>query len=1071
MALGPQVYKMVLDSRNFVDGVVLTRRELQLQRSVLDQVRPSIENYGDTLDQMAELVRKNALTVEEYNAANRALRAEFPENAAAAELVNAVMAEGEAVRRQVMTADDALLEAERRHTDALAANEQLFRDNAQTAEQYREKIEQLLAVSPDVLEAERARSEALRHGQEIARSVMTEEERFLEARQRADAAMEAGGLEAEAYARHLKNLESQLPENAAKEEALREAEQRRQEQLREGAAIVDRNRTVEERLADERQRATELLAAKALTEGEYERELRRINSLLPDVVAAERQREAAIARGAALNEQYTPTIIRARRELQEVHEAYAAGRMTAESYRNAQFQLGATIATGIPGMGQLAGVAGDAAGAMAALGPAGVIGAAAFVAITGGAKLTSEAVSYAAEQVSRQIERIDQLSDTAQKIGVTANEYERLAYAASLADIEQATLTSGLEKALSATSKAADGNAKLGRVFEMLGLDARQLRSANAPELLEEITLGLDRIPNSADRVRAATAIFGSADFLRFDTENIGEAVRLLDGLGANIDERAAGRLDDAVKELNVSLEVTWGKLAQAVTPALADAAEAAADFIVELNKNDGFQNALDNVDASARLAAAAMRVAKDDAGKLSQAVDSVPTLGIDFTKMLPGGEILSGLLGGAKSLTQEFTGAVELVKSLDSITGNIPTIGDSPRRGEDSAVDDTDTTSVDKLTEQLEQQAATMRDAVEYAGLTKEEIALLKLAEEGASQATRDAAAATASQIAEYERQAKAIEELGRQENEVAEATKQASDVAIEAEAKREKAVRQLIDPLQSQLNTLGLTEEQILANKLAIAGATAEETAMALAIRGEVSALDAQQDAAKKAAAGIADLEKQIRQAGMTADEKKLDDLAIAGVSDQDLAKIDHLQKELALREAIQKQAEATSFTVARGSKEEADAMAQAIKAAQMRLELARAGVIAPQVRGGSIPLSLPPGIGPQIGGGGQLPTTVAGLPASPLAVDNAIRAAALGGVTATASPAPPIVVAMGGSVLGSADPSPVASVPRQVAPVQQVVPKAMEQQLAEQRRANALLERIAEKNLTVEVEEVTL
>lgn len=1046
MALGPAVYKMVFDSRNFLDGVILTRKEVALQKQILQEVRPAVEDYGGALDQMANLVRKGALSVDEYNAANRALRAEFPENAAGLQLINDVMAEGETVRQSLRTEDDMAAQAADRHMAALAANEAAFRDNAQSAEEYREKLERLLAVSPEAIAAEERRRDAMVFGKQILQELKTEEERYAEARAKAADSLAEGAITEDQFYEYLDRLSQKLPSVIAEEKARADAKQAEADAVAEalakekeaeaalqglrdrGAAIAQRNLTIEEQVAKQMGEADELRTAGVLSERDHAREMERLRRLLPEVAAAERAHTDEMNRAKMLTEQYEPAVSRARRELAEITKLYHAGKVPIESYRNAQMQLGTTIATGIPGLGQLASSLTGMSPAMLALGPAGIVAAAAFAAVTAGASLAKEAIDFTVDAVADQIKAMDDAQNKAANLGITANEYERLAFAADIADVETQAFSSGMEKMLGSVSKAADGNAKLGKVFQMLGLDADRLRQMNAPQSLEEIMRALEALPTQADKVRAATAIFGSPDFLRMDTAELERANGLIDDLGVSMREAENDEFDRVMKELDKTWESMTRRLAIEVLPGMTDLATSLRDFLADVNRSEAFTAFLENAGAAAKFTADYVRTLRDDVDALVKVTDKAVGIGsaldVSADVAIPGLPLLREFVGSLWESVDAQKAMAEYAKPI-LVDQTQPT---GPAKSGLEAIDQESVKAAESMLDDLEKRAEKLRESIDYPGMSADEITLLKLAESGASQSTRDHAAALSAEIAEYERQQKAL----------ADSEKALQDQAAaeqDAARKREQAVSGILGPIQERQAALGLDERQLLANKLAAAGATDAERQLALATFDSIEAFETRDKAAKKAESIIGDLDKQIRQASMTPNEKVVDDLRVEGVSDAELQKIAGLQEELSLRKAIADQSQATSFVLQRNSREEAEAISKATKAAEMRLQM----------------LEMPPKAF-------QLPEQLADPLHRPerLALDGPRMGSAVAPI-ATASERITIIA-----------PPPVAAAPKQM-----VVPAAGESLVVEQRRTNGLMATLidATKANRIEVQEVTL
>lgn len=793
MALGASVYKLIFDTQG-LNNVVASRRELALQKKIMEETTPVVDKLAIAEANLDRLVGKGLLNQEQRNQALELVTEELTGS-----------------------------------TDATAA----------------------------ASEAEADRARILQNTNDILAGLQTKEQAFAETRANAWEALQAGLISESEYQQVL----AQSPKVLAAEAA---AEKERAAALKEGTAAV---RAYE----DERKH------------------------------------------GLALNKEFMPASEAARQKLVELKAAYAAGHVSQSSYNNGLIQLTATQMTGIPVVGKMVST-------IASIGPLGVVVAGATAGIAAGIAAISAAASYASDKITEQISKIDKLTEASDTIGIPVGQFQSLSHAADLANISQTDFASGTEKMLVNISKGADGSKKLVDAFNLIGLDARKLRDVQPEQAFSQITSALDRVPNSADKARAATAIFGSADFLRIDTSHIDRATSLMERLRGGIDDVDAsvfGEFDANTKDLNAALDVTWQKLAMEIVPALGDAAAVATEWLVGVNQSETFTATLQGIGDALSVIVATSR---EMPGAIESWMPSLETASTLLKQISPTADLAgrAGFAAGgaAGSSTSDLTEQVRRQRELDA----------QLRERQDSGkpiVTDDDIDSVSGMTKELEKQVKQLEETAEYAGYTKEEIILLKLAEAGASAETRDAATASVSRIMQLEREEKAAKEL-------AQANEEAAAKAEAAEKKRQDAINGTIEGLDDQLRKLQLSEREQLEHSLAVQNASESEKAAALRKFDSIKALEKERDATKLATDAITELEKQIRQSGMSAEEKKIDDLKAAGVSDEQLKIIDSLQKELALRSDIKSTIEATSGAIKAGSREAADVFAKANQSA---------------------------------------------------------------------------------------------------------------------------------------------
>ena len=307
-------------------------------------------------------------------------------------------------------------------------------------------------------------------------------------------------------------------------------------------------------------------------------------------------------------------------EFSALNTLLSKGAISHGQYNHSFNQLVAGHTAGIPVIGRFTSIL--------ALGNplliAGTVAATGFAAAMG---TVAGAAVYAGMQIKNQIKEIDDLLASSAKLGISATSFLTLGHAAGLADIEIGTLESGITSMLSAISKGAGGSAKLVKVFELMGLDSKSLKEMSVEEQLTKITGALSRMGNQADKTRAAGAIFGSADFLRLNVEQIQHAAEMVDKLGGGIsdlDIANFNRLDDAAKDMNLAFDLSWKKLTFAMIPAMTDVTEAITDMVVEMNRSGDFPAILSAVADIGQLAAAALRSMASEARALVELLSTL---------------------------------------------------------------------------------------------------------------------------------------------------------------------------------------------------------------------------------------------------------------------------------------------------------------------------------------------------------------------------------------------------------------------------------------------------------------
>lgn len=221
------------------------------------------------------------------------------------------------------------------------------------------------------------------------------------------------------------------------------------------------------------------------------------------------------------------------------------------------------------------------------------IGVAAGAAAIGFAAL-HRVISFTTEKIREQYERLDELINSSEKLGIAASSFQDIAKAAGMADVEMSSASNAVEKMLIAVSKG--DTAKFATLFKMLGLDVKALRAERPEEMMRDILKALEGVSNQADRVRIANTIFGDADILRMTAQDIESASHSLEQMGAHLSDLDVANLtemDDAFKEMHGAIDVIFQKMATDLAPALSDVAQLMTKIFVDIASDETFVNAI----------------------------------------------------------------------------------------------------------------------------------------------------------------------------------------------------------------------------------------------------------------------------------------------------------------------------------------------------------------------------------------------------------------------------------------------------------------------------------------------
>jgi hypothetical protein len=125
----------------------------------------------------------------------------------------------------------------------------------------------------------------------------------------------------------------------------------------------------------------------------------------------------------------------------------------------------------------------------------------------------SAAATASALAVKAAIDRADELSKAAQKIGVTTEALSALSYAADLADVELSELQAGLGRLTKFQAEAAEGNEDNIALLKALGIEYQNLDGSlrDTGEVFRDLSTVFAGLPDGAEKTALALEVFGRA--------------------------------------------------------------------------------------------------------------------------------------------------------------------------------------------------------------------------------------------------------------------------------------------------------------------------------------------------------------------------------------------------------------------------------------------------------------------------------------------------------------------------------------------------------------------------------
>lgn len=343
-------------------------------------------------------------------------------------------------------------------------------------------------------------------------------------------------------------------------------------------------------------------------------------------------------------------------------------------------------------------------------------------AITAGAVAASAAVGLL---VKAQIDLADAAGDSAQKAGISVEEWSKLSYAFRFGTKEGTDLNQTLMYLNKAISGAGDGLKANVDDFRALGVAYRNTDGTmrNTSAVLDDVADAFAKMPDGADKAAIAMRLFGKsgADIIPFLNEGSAGIRKLKDEaerLGQVISQDtsdAAGQFNDNIERISAGIEGTARSLAAELLPSL-------ADFSDSLIENGGYIDELkghmDEIKVAIEVAAAVIAgrlVASVTASGLAFAAAQIEALryqatlarmagasgvaGAAMTGFAGAGRAVMGLMGGPVGLavavaslglslidfSHDTDAATMSAKDFDerlaSITGNTDKLRDSQRK------------------------------------------------------------------------------------------------------------------------------------------------------------------------------------------------------------------------------------------------------------------------------------------------------------------------------------------------------------------------------------------------------
>lgn len=215
------------------------------------------------------------------------------------------------------------------------------------------------------------------------------------------------------------------------------------------------------------------------------------------------------------------------------------------------------------------------------------------------------ATAVGAAMVRSQMQTIDALAKTADRLGLTTEALAGLQRSASLTGADVSTLNMALQRMTRRVSEAAQGTGEAQAALRELGLDAQYLSTLSPDEQFRQIADAMSGVAEQGDKVRLAMRLFDSEGVKLVNTLAMGsdaliEQQRVAEKLGVALSRVDAAKVEsanDAMFSAGQAIEGITNRVAVALSPAIEDVANRFFDATVSA---DGFGETIDSVIRSA---------------------------------------------------------------------------------------------------------------------------------------------------------------------------------------------------------------------------------------------------------------------------------------------------------------------------------------------------------------------------------------------------------------------------------------------------------------------------------------
>jgi len=209
-----------------------------------------------------------------------------------------------------------------------------------------------------------------------------------------------------------------------------------------------------------------------------------------------------------------------------------------------------------------------------------------------GAAAAVAAAGAAAAIIKSQLDSIDALAKTSDKLGIAVEDLQALRFAAEQSGVSAGSLDTALQFMTRGLSEAAKGAGEAKKVITELGLDAQKLGKMTPDQQMRILADAMQGVENQSDRVRMAFSLFGRSgtdlvNMLKNGSAGLDDFSQQAKELGLTLDRDAAAGVEAANDAINRMRTAMTGA-AQQITAELAPVITEIADSFVAMAQEAG---------------------------------------------------------------------------------------------------------------------------------------------------------------------------------------------------------------------------------------------------------------------------------------------------------------------------------------------------------------------------------------------------------------------------------------------------------------------------------------------------